>query len=622
MGLLQKLRNRINNQKRTEEHRYKSEKVTRNLDSPEQLWKTIKNIMGWQSNGPPQQIIDQGSIITKPYQIATLMNKYFPEKVCKIRKSLPKTDPNYDVCEKIMSNKNCRLSLEHVTLSKVKKLIKSLTNSKSSSVDGLDNFSLKLAADYVALPLHHIITLSIMQRCFPTSWKCAKVVPIHKKGSLLERNNYRPVALLSPLGKIMEKAIYEQLYKYFTMNKIFHKNLHGYRQNRSTQTALLQIYDKFIKAANKKQISGAVLLDLSAAFDLVDHGILSRKLEAYGVDSEFRDWIETYLKGRLQAVWISNCYSDFLECEVGVPQGSNRGPLFFLIFYNDLPYSVDCDLEAYADDSTLIYSSHNTEDIEEFLSTSCEKVIRWMNQNSLKLNTEKTDLLLLGTSNRLATIESNFEIDMGGTLVVEHAEKCGKLLGVHIQSNLKWHKHLNQLKQKLKSRLAGLRKLQFVVPGSALKTIAQGIFDSSLVYCLPLFGGCERADLNSLQVLQNKVAQIVLKFPPRSNRILMYDKLDWLTINQLIDYHTLLSIFRIRSCKEPEYLAAIFSNENANGRVILPKPNLELAEKSFCIRGAKLWNSLPRSLKTENKMTPFKLGLKKWVKAHIQRFLD
>ena len=165
------------------------------------------------------------------------MNEFFLNKVKYIQAGMNNTPFDIRKVENIMESKNCKLKLKHVNISKVKKILKSLSNSRSTGVDELDNFSVKLAADHVAQPLHHIVTLSILQNKFPSGWKFSKVLPLHKKLDTLERKNYRPVSILSPLSKILEKIVYEQMYDYFTRNKLFHPNLHGYRKNRSTQTA-------------------------------------------------------------------------------------------------------------------------------------------------------------------------------------------------------------------------------------------------------------------------------------------------------------------------------------------------------------------------------------------------
>ena len=168
-----------------------------------------------------------------------------------------------------MVNKTCSLKLRHVSLTKVTKTLKSLSNSRSTGIDELDNYSVKLAADLIAQPIHHLVTLSIMNSKFPQSWKFSKVIPLHKKEDVLERKNYRPVAILSPVSKVLEKIIYEEIYSYFSSNKLFHPNLHGYRKHRSTQTALLQMYNRWVQAASDDKLSAVVLLDLSAAFNLV-----------------------------------------------------------------------------------------------------------------------------------------------------------------------------------------------------------------------------------------------------------------------------------------------------------------------------------------------------------------
>ena len=270
------VRNTINNRKKFEEDHFKSEKIISSMDSPANTWKTAKSFMNWENaGGPPSQLSIDGKLVTKASLIATEMNLFFMDKVKTIRNGIMYLPNLFEKCREVMQDKTCTIALRYVTVDKVKKLLKNLKNSKSTSIDEQDNFCVKIAADVVAGPLHHIIMLSIMQRKFPTSWKLSKVIPLHKKESKLLRKNYRPVAILSPFSKILEKVAYEQLYQYFSSNKIFHPNLHGYRQHRSTQTALMTMYDRWVKAAAAGQVSGAVLLDLSAFFvDLVDPSIL------------------------------------------------------------------------------------------------------------------------------------------------------------------------------------------------------------------------------------------------------------------------------------------------------------------------------------------------------------
>ena len=165
-----------------------------------------------------------------------------------------------------------------------------------------------------------------------------KVLKIHNKLDKLDRKNY----CSAPIYKVLEKIVYEQIYNYFTKNHLFHPNLHSYQRNRSTQTALPQMYDRWVRSAHTGQLSGVVLLDLSAAFDL-----LLQKLKVYGFDDNVRAWVESYLTERFQSVCIDHALSNFLSCKVGVLQGL----LFFLIYFNDLPHPLNCPADAYADDN-------------------------------------------------------------------------------------------------------------------------------------------------------------------------------------------------------------------------------------------------------------------------------
>ena len=168
-----------------------------------------------------------------------------------------------------------------------------------------------------------------------------------------------------------------------------------------------------------------------------------------------------------------------------------------------------------------------------------------------------------------------------------------------------------------------MANLKCIMRSSSKKNIVEGVFNSVLCYCLPLFGECNSSDLKALQVQQNKAAQIVLSLPPRSHRDNMYDRLNWLTVNQLVVYHTLLSVHRIRQSEEPEYLASILgkTSRQVRGGIIVDNHKLGLARKSFTIRGAEQWNKLTTDLRVETKLSKFKQGLRKWVAGNVTRFL-
>ena len=174
----------------------------------------------------------------------------------------------------------------------------------------------------------------------------------------------------------------------------------------------------------------------------------------------------------------------------------------------------------------------------------------------------------------------------------------------------------------MRTRLVGLNKIKYIVPYHTRKAITTGIFNSVLVYCLPLFGGCNKVDLHDLQVLQNKAAQIVTHKPPRTSRKELYDQLGWMTVCQLVVYHTLLMVYKIRQSGEPEYMASFLKNDTRTGKIMEPNIKLGLAQKSFCFRGSSDWNSLPSSIRNSTKIGEFKRKLKSWVLQNIPRFSE
>ena len=617
------IRNKINNTKKNEAYMFKRQVFEECSADSKQTWNNVKRFMDWKESGSPHQIVVNNKMYRKANEIAMLLNEFFIGKVNSLRNKFLGHSLNLAGCHKAMGLKKCSKSLSHVSVLKVEKYLRKLKPSKAVAADGLDSFSLKLAAKLVAVPIHHLVTLSIMQQRVPSLWKLSKIIPLHKKGDVLEMKNYRPVSILPPASKVLERVIYDQMYSYFSSNKLFHANVMGFRKHRSTLTATLQMYDRWIRGAGQGKLSGVVLLDLSAAFDLVSSPILLKKLEIYGLGHDFISWIKCYLSERKQAVWLDHTLSDWLDVEVGVPQGSILGPLLFIIFANDLPFLLSCSLDQYADDSTLSSVKTSVAEINEELEENCEVVSQWMQDNQLCLNAGKPHLMLCGTSHRIGQVprEDRINVCMDGVQLEESGENCEHILGVCLQSNLKWTQHCQELQKRLKTRLAGLSKLKSVLCQEKKKVVAQAIFQSVLTYCIALWGGASRKDIEGLQVLQNKAAHFVLNLGRRTNRKELFKQLGWLTVRQLVVFHRIFAVYKIRKTGEPEYLSNALLKDNIRNHIIIPHTGLTLLKKSFLFNGGEWWNQLPLSIRQIQSTDVFKKELKKWTLTNVDLFM-
>ena len=617
------LRNRINNLKKKEVNNYKKQ-VLANCDGDSKLtWDSVKAFMDWKGPASPHQLVVENKFYRKSKEVANLLNEFFIGKIKSLRDNFQDQEVNLEGCKRAMHSKRCSLSLSFTSVFQVEKVLRKLKSSKAVAIDGLDTYSLKMSAKIVALPIHHLISLSLMQQKVPSLWKLAKVLPIHKKGDILNRKNYRPVCILSPVSKVLERIVYDQLYTYFSVNKIFHQNIMGYRKHRSTITATLQMYDRWIQAAGQGKISGVVLLDLSAAFDLVNPSILLEKLSAYGLNEDFIGWINCYLSNRRQAVWVDHVLSDWHNVDIGVPQGSILGPLLFLIFSNDLPFLLSCSLDQYADDCTLTSVKNSVGEINMELNRDCGVVSNWMQKNHLCLNVEKTHIMLCGTSQKLAHINraGAFEVSMDDRHLTESANGSEKILGIHMQSNLKWTKHCQDLQARLKSRIAGLCKVKHILVLQKRKVVAQAIFQSVLTYCIALWGGASKGVLEDLQVLQNMAARFVLCVDRRVSRCEMYKQLGWMTVHQLVIFHRILAVYQIRKIGEPKYLASSLMHDNIRGNIVIPVTGLTLLQKSFMFNGGQSWNRVPANIRQLSSLVTFKKELKEWVLVNIELFV-
>ena len=269
--------------------------------------------------------------------------------------------------------------------SEVKRVINNLHSKSSYGYDGISTILLKKLEPLINEPLTLIINQSLNSGIFPEKLKISKITPIYKKNELHCIENYKPISLLPAISKVVEKISYDQLYSYFSSNKYLHENQYGFRKNHSTEYSILEIIDRIALDLDKGNMPLAIYLDLSKAFDTLNHGILIDKLQYYGVSHNALNWFRTYLQNRLYYVEIENHKSDFTPIGLGVPQGSILGPLLFIIYTNDIQCCSDFfKFIEYADDTTLFNSNVDINNENSLnINKELQNVYEWLCANKL-----------------------------------------------------------------------------------------------------------------------------------------------------------------------------------------------------------------------------------------------
>ena len=258
--------------------------------------------------------------------------------------------------------------------------------------------------------LPDIFNCSISTNTFPDDLKIGKVSPAHKSGDRDDLNNYRPISVLPTIAIVFERLLYNQIYTYFTENKLLGQHQFGFRSIHCTALALGRSTNQWLMNINNGNLNSVVFLDIKKAFDTVDHKILLQKLACYGINGS--SLIESYLKDRSQCCSVSGQLSSMKSIVCGVPQGSIIGPLLFIIYMNDLhQYVSDIDITMFVDDTSFARAFKSLGEIRTELIPAFSKICRWLSFNKLNLNTVKTEFMIIGTPKSIKKLD----VDPGST---------------------------------------------------------------------------------------------------------------------------------------------------------------------------------------------------------------
>ena len=564
-------------------------------------WETINEIMNKnKSSSFPEYFLVNGHRTTDHTIIANEFNKYFTNIGINLAEQI-NSPHNRSFIDYLNSPSSHNFKFELINADIVIKTIDSLKPKTSYGHDRITNKLLKFTKDQLAEPLAFIINQSIEEGIFPDKLNIAKVLPLYKKNDKFVFDNYRPISILPSVSKVFERIIHNQIYEYFSKHELFYKSQYGFRQNHSTELAAIELIDRIIKQMDINCVPINIFLDLSKAFDTLDHNILLHKLRYYGINGKSLELLDSYLKNRFQFVEFQNTNSDYLELKCGVPQGSILGPLLFIIYVNDLNVATThLHPLIYADDTTLctnLTSFQNNSNLEIVLNSELDSVNTWLKLNKLSLNISKTRAIQFHNPQRNVVYPSLYIERHKIDFVSEF-----NFLGIIIDSHLKWKSHIDMVSKKISKTIGILNKLKNFLPTSAMMNIYNSLILSHLSYGLLIWGWKS----HKLYKLQKKAIRIVTKSNYASHTSVLFKKVRTLKIMDLCALQDLKLVYKFENNLVPNYLLNIVNEESTHDhftrhssgvRFRLPAVRHDFAKNGIAYRLPKIWNSMDPTIK-------------------------
>ena len=491
----------------------------------------------------------------------------------------------------------------------VRKLLQNLRPDKAAGPDAIPPFILKTAAEEVAPVMTALFQLSLDSGQVPTDWKQANIVPIFKKGDRSLPANYRPVSLTSITCKVLEHVIHSSIMDHFDQHQILSDTQHGFRKRRSCETQLLvTIHDIASKLSRGKQID-AVLLDFSKAFDKVPHKRLLHKLHFYGVRNSTLGWIQAFLTHRSQQVVLEGTHSSPADVVSGVPQGTVLGPLLFLAFINDLPDIVrSSSTRLFADDSLIFREVCNLQD-QALIQADLDRLAEWENTWQMSFNASKCNIIRFSPSRRHTIIDSQYSLH-GQTL---ETVSSAKYLGVTLQDDLSWSKHLDSVAAR-GNRTVGFLRRNFRDCSTKVRSATYtSMVRPRLEYASSVWDPHKRKDVQLLEKVQRRAARYACNsYHDRSPGAVtqLLQQLQWDSLEQRRHHNRLTALYKIQNGLVDLQPTKFFqpSDSRTRGANRLRQENVSHPAlfHSFFPRTISEWNRLPTTTTSAPSLEAFR----------------
>ena len=602
-------RNLVNKIKRKSINKYFIERCAGGPKSKD-FWPTIKPFLTNKGcNSQKDTVLYNNNILVNDQnEVCEIFNNFFVNVAKDIGKSdVPADEKHPSVCA-IKDNMNIHeeLTFKPVTTNFVQKQINSISVKKATGVNNISSKLLRIAQPVVTQPLTTLINMSLEHSTFPDALKKAQVVPIHKKNSILEKGNYRPVSVLHTISKLFERAINSQLAEHFN-------SLAAFRSGYGCQSTLLRIIEDWKKALDANKYVGAILMDLSKAFDCLPHDLLLLKLREYGLSTSAINLVQSYLSNRSQCVKLGSVTSTYESIFKGVPQGSILGPVLFNIFINDIFIFVkNSTIYNYADDNTLSDANENPDLVRKHLIEDSNILIDWFKFNRMQANPEKFQAIAIGQ--RSAKELDSFTLNN----VNIPCENEVKLLGVTIDFKLNFNSHISNICKKASKQLNCLKRIGKYLTRLGKLTIHHSFILSNFNYCPLTWHFCSVTNTNKVERIQERALRFIYDDHSSSYEdLLSKSNLPSLKLRRI--RFIALETFKILHKESPTFLHDLVSYKNnsynfryQNTAEVPRTRTTRYGLQSFSYRAATIWNSLPNEAREMSNFNQFRNFINIW----------
>ncbi len=500
-----------------------------------------------------------------------------------------------------------------------------LMSSKSSPMDFMPTSLLKKCSAVFAPLIARLANLSFAEGCFPRRFKQAQVTPLLKKVGMDvdDPASYRPISNLNTISKIIERLALSRLRLQIIQSENFNDLQSAYRQHHSTETALLNILNDTYGHMDNGRSTLFVALDLSAAFDTVEHTVLLTRLEnSFGVAGLAKEWIASYLANRTQFVRVGSETCAATNCSCGVPQGSVLGPLLFVVYISPLKNitaNYDVLHHQYADDTQLYVAltKLNMSVAVNNLQNCLSAVHLWLSQNGLVINPEKSETVLFSTAQQAKASRLPLSGVSVAGCVVPFTDSV-KILGVTLDRHLTFNLHVQNVCKSSYYHIRALKHIRSSLTADMAKTVACALVNSRLDYANSVLYSTTTANITKLQRVQNTLARVVTNTRRAEHIHPVLASLHWLPINYRIDFKVATLAYKIRSTGSPAYLLSSVSDYmptrhlRSSTQLLLVKPPVktEIARRSFSQAAPAVWNSLPHAIRSAETYGRFRSALR------------